>query len=164
MYPNGTTFHDPKKAFYGYTLWSPLPTMQEGADADWQYPGHSYLIDMEGNVVHQWELPYPTMYAQLLPNGHLLAGLRTTKGGDGRPGLRSNAQGGAQGILYEADWYGNEVFRHEDLAMHHDFRKIADAGTPTLHGSHSAKKCSGLSVGGRPVLTGKQCGPMSYVK
>ena len=128
MFQKGTTVYDREKAFDGYTLWAPLQTMQEGADEDWQYPGHAYLIGMDGAIVHEWLLPYPTMYAQLLPDGHLLAGLRTTKGDEGRPGVRANAMGGTQGILYEADWDGKEVFRHEDLAMHHDFRRLPGGG------------------------------------
>jgi len=32
----------------------------------------SYLLDMEGNVVHKWVTPYtPGLYAELLPNGNL---------------------------------------------------------------------------------------------
>ena len=35
----------------------------------------TYLIDMEGNIVHQWDTEYgPGAYAELLPNGNLLRG------------------------------------------------------------------------------------------
>lgn len=37
----------------------------------------TYLIDMEGNIVHTWDCEYaPGLYAELLPNGNLLRGGR----------------------------------------------------------------------------------------
>jgi len=57
----GVTYWDPAKAYNGYTLFAPL----SGKDA--------WLIDMQGRIVHHWELPsHPGCYAKLLPNGHLL--------------------------------------------------------------------------------------------
>jgi Arylsulfotransferase (ASST) len=76
----GVTRYDPERAFAGYTLFT---------------SGHSdsaYLIDMQGNVVHKWHLPYEKVWnphsaittqpplhstfmsdAYLYPNGDLLA-------------------------------------------------------------------------------------------
>jgi len=45
----GLRGHDPKRAFAGFTLFSPLPSSNRTV----------YLIDMQGNVVHTWEMPYP---------------------------------------------------------------------------------------------------------
>jgi hypothetical protein len=45
----GLRGHDPERAFAGYTLFSPLPTTNRTV----------YLIDMQGNVVHTWTMPYP---------------------------------------------------------------------------------------------------------
>lgn len=126
QYPKSTTLYDPTKAFNGYTLWSPLSTMQAGADRPGDREGTAFLVNMPGEVVHAWTLPYPTMYGYLLPDGHLLAGLRSTAGGADRPGVREHAMGGTMGVLVEADWDGNILFRHEDLAMHHDFKKLAN--------------------------------------
>jgi hypothetical protein len=45
----GLRGHDPDRAFAGFTLFSPLPSTNKTV----------YLIDMQGNVVHTWEMPYP---------------------------------------------------------------------------------------------------------
>src|SRR5262245_5887455 len=56
----GLQVNDPR-AFQGYTL--VLPMMS----------GKSYLVDMQGKVVRQWESEsYPALSAYLLENGHLL--------------------------------------------------------------------------------------------
>lgn len=125
-YQTGTTVYDAEKAFNGYTLWSPLSTMQEGAELPGMWEGKTFLMTMKGEVVHSWKLPFPTMYGCLMPDGHLLAGLRSTAGGKGRPGVREHAMGGTMGVLMELDWDGNILFRHEDLTMHHDFKKLAN--------------------------------------
>ena len=53
-------------AYDGYTLFGP------------QCGKEIYLIDMLGNVVHQWVLPYrPADYGYLLEDSHLLFGGRT---------------------------------------------------------------------------------------
>jgi hypothetical protein len=47
----GVGFHgyDPDRAFPGFTLFTPLPTTNKTV----------YLIDMQGSVVHTWNMPYP---------------------------------------------------------------------------------------------------------
>src|SRR5215831_21425149 len=45
----GLRGYDPERAFTGFTLFSPLPTTNKTV----------YLIDMAGNVVHTWNVPYP---------------------------------------------------------------------------------------------------------
>jgi hypothetical protein len=45
----GLRGYDPARAFTGFTLFSPLPTTSKTV----------YLIDMLGNVVHTWNMPYP---------------------------------------------------------------------------------------------------------
>ena len=45
----GLRGHDPERAFTGFTLFSPLPSNNKTV----------YLIDMHGNVVHTWQMPYP---------------------------------------------------------------------------------------------------------
>ena len=63
--PTGVLRYSSEKAFDGYTLVSP------------GFSNTSYLLDMEGNVVHKWVTPYtPGLYAELLPNGNLLRGGR----------------------------------------------------------------------------------------
>ena len=45
----GLRGYDRERAFDGFTLFSPLPTTNKTV----------YLIDMLGNVVHTWNMPYP---------------------------------------------------------------------------------------------------------
>jgi hypothetical protein len=45
----GLRGYDPARAFTGFTLFSPLPTTSKTV----------YLIDVLGNVVHTWNMPYP---------------------------------------------------------------------------------------------------------
>src|SRR5215510_9172900 len=44
----GLRGYDPERAFTGFTLFSPLPTTNKTV----------YLVDMLGNVVHTWNMPY----------------------------------------------------------------------------------------------------------
>ncbi len=121
---SGTVHYEPDRCFNGYTLWSPLATAMEGAEHPWQTHGVTYLMTMRGDIVHYWDLPYPTFYSYLLPDGHLLAGMRTTEYAFMRPGVPPHGMGGTMGILAELDWEGNILFMHKDLTFHHDFKKL----------------------------------------
>ena len=76
----GVTVYDPKRAYNGYTLYTSAHSQK------------AFLISMNGEVVHEWHLPYSAIWdesaavkhpqpddkiyvrkAQLLPNGDLLA-------------------------------------------------------------------------------------------
>lgn len=46
IYPRGTTIYDPEKCWNGYTVISMNGNNKE--------MGGSYLVDMNGNVVHEW--------------------------------------------------------------------------------------------------------------
>ncbi|MCY3691011.1 MAG: aryl sulfotransferase, partial [Chloroflexi bacterium] len=60
----GLTAHDPAQASPGYTLYAPLSGN-----------GEVYLLDANGAVAHQWQMPYPPgLYGYLLPNGNLFYG------------------------------------------------------------------------------------------
>jgi hypothetical protein len=45
MKPLGLTTYQPDKAFRGYTLFAPMRDTS------------AYLIDMQGAIVHRWQLP-----------------------------------------------------------------------------------------------------------
>ncbi|MEZ5978116.1 MAG: aryl-sulfate sulfotransferase [Planctomycetota bacterium] len=92
-------------ALDGYTLLAPLQSTT------------TYLVDMEGRVVHRWESQYPPgQSAYLLDDGHLL---RTAREGNDRMG-----GGGEGGRIQEFDWDGNVVWEHvissNELYSHHD--------------------------------------------
>ncbi len=100
----GVTVHDRDRTAAGYTLFAPL--LQRTV----------YLVDMAGEVVHQWELPdQPGNYAYLQPNGNLLA---ASWAGAGPDGLAARG-----GLIQEIDWDGNPVWEHRDENQHHDFRR-----------------------------------------
>ena len=90
----GLNYHDPERAFAGYTLFRALGN------------GTTYLIDMDGNVVHTWF--NATSNPRLLDNGNLLT--------------RSD---GNINTVTELDWDDNVVWSYEETRpnyrMHHDF-------------------------------------------
>ena len=106
----GLTIFDEARATPGYTIFSPL-----GRNA-------THLINMHGQVVHEWRLPgFAGIYAYLLPNGNLLAAVQTT---DGPSNMR-----GKGGHILELDWDGNTVWEHVDPFHHHDQRRCANGNT-----------------------------------
>jgi hypothetical protein len=124
----GLTYHMPSASVKGYTLVTPM-----GGDS-------SYLIDMDGLIVHRWRLAglRGAIYAQLLPDGRLLAmGTDTSTpppAGAGPAGDIPFAQhvrriGGNANRLLEYDWEGNEVWRYENENIHHDFVRLANGNT-----------------------------------
>ena len=97
-------------AYSGYTLFGP------------QCGQEIYLIDMLGNVVHRWVLPYrPADYGYLLEDGHLLFG--------GRTGNSPVKFGGNGGVIMELDWQGEVVWSYEEPMLHHDFRRMLNGNT-----------------------------------
>ncbi|MAV88689.1 MAG: aryl sulfotransferase [Rhodospirillaceae bacterium] len=106
----GILQHKKNKSTNGYTLFTPLG----------QY--NTYLIDMDGEVVHKWDLPSDVgNYAYLLENGNLLAAIRTKEQDAGLP-----AKGGR---LVEYDWDGKIIWEHNDPLQHHDFRRKKNGNT-----------------------------------
>ena len=107
--------YDPAKAFNGYTLFSPFRGK------------NTYLIDMEGRVVHMW--PYPEgfsvpdseaieKHARLLEDGNLLRGTVDKAG-----------KGNQSGAIYQLiNWEGEVIWQHDEeregYTPHHDFRMI----------------------------------------
>jgi hypothetical protein len=115
--PTGVIRYSSEKAFDGYTLVSP------------GFSKTSYLLDMEGNVVHKWVTPYtPGLYAELLPNGNLLRGGRLT----GLPVMF----GGSSGIVQEIDWNGKVVWEWKEMSptyvQHHTFCRMPNGNTLVL--------------------------------
>jgi outer membrane protein assembly factor BamB len=111
----GLTAHDPSKAFPGYTLYAPMFG-----------DGEAYLLDMDGNVVHEWKSPLePGDYVYLLPNGNLFAlGKTPAPPGENFPAWHV-FKGGA---MFELDWDSNIVWEHRDPAHHHDGRRTESGG------------------------------------
>ena len=127
----GVLQYDKKRATNGYTLFTPIGLFT------------AYLIDMSGNVVHQWEMPNELgHYAYLLDNGNLLASVRTEEGPMGLP-----AKGGHL-IEYDGTQYSMEHVDHFSITIF-AARKMV---TPFIsHGScwtqRRAKVPGGLQAG-----------------
>jgi hypothetical protein len=116
----GLTGHDPSKTFDGFTLFTPM-----------YGDGTVYLLDMEGNAVHTWKLPYrPGDYAYLLPNGNLFYLGQTPDAPEDNMFLGWQLFSG--GIMLEVDWAGNVIWEHRDPAHHHDGRRTATGGAVYL--------------------------------
>lgn len=102
----------------GYLLFSPLLS------------GTTYLVDMDGYVVHLWESDYsPGGGLYLLDNGNLL---RTARD----PQIVSFKAGGVGGLIEELDWDGNQVWRwglgEEDRVLHHDIEPMPNGNVLAL--------------------------------
>ena len=124
----GLTHHRPQLSYKGYTLVTPLQ-----GDS-------SYLIDMDGLFVHRWSWPgVRPMQAKLLPNGNvLMMGVERSLLPpppddftlDPPPFEQHVRRLGANGsILREVDWDGNVVWEHHDMAIHHDYSRLANGNT-----------------------------------
>lgn len=99
MVPTETRYWDNSKSYNGYTLFGS--------------GGTTYLIDMEGHVIHSWKIGTNPRFTD---NGTLL---------DAMGGNPSN-----QNTWKELDWDGNVVWQYTETRTgyypHHDFAKIYD--------------------------------------
>src|SRR5687768_7863533 len=114
MHQPGLNVYQPEKACPGYTLFSPMTA------------NTTYLIDMQGAIVHRWALPGPRIgsYGYLLDNGHLLVNLRTE--------AEPLSFGGRGSRLVELDWGGRVVWEYAEPMLHHDFCRMANGNTMVL--------------------------------
>lgn len=115
MFVSGLTHLDEARASRGYTVYSGM-----SGDA-------VYLIDMSGNVVHQWPAPAGTrvFYGNLLPNGNLLA--NCTNGIElGEPA------GPRTAVVAELDWQGKCVWYYVNSLLHHAHCRLANGNTMVL--------------------------------
>jgi hypothetical protein len=103
---------DQNNAYNGYTVFSP-------------WNNYTYMIDMEGNLINQWEAPYQVFYAYLVEDGNLHRGMVPPTAPAGI--LRG---GGAQGHIQEVDWNGNVVW---DFVSHDGDPDPANPGGPYIN-------------------------------
>ncbi|MGB2960476.1 MAG: arylsulfotransferase family protein, partial [Bacteroidota bacterium] len=110
VFPTGTTIYTPAEAHSSYILISDHtavgnhPSARVRAEAEGASPGDIRLIDMNGNVVHTWEVaPFFNKRCRLLPSGNLV-------------------YVGPNKTIYEYDWDGNVVWTHEGIGSVNDMR------------------------------------------
>ncbi|MFM0236675.1 aryl-sulfate sulfotransferase [Paraburkholderia phytofirmans] len=102
----GLIAHDPKLSAGGYTLIAPQTA-----------GGRVYLVDIGGEVVHEWQMPVrPGRHAVILPNGNLGYNGNHADSED-RYAPWSMWHGGD---FYEVTPQGEVVWRYQDPAHHHD--------------------------------------------
>jgi len=107
---------DPDRACPGFTLFAPLTG-----------GGLVYLIDIEGNVVHTWHMPYsPGLYGYLTDRGTLFYNAKIPN--DSFIG-KSPFKGGA---AMEVDWNGNILWEVKQPDHHHDGRLLRNGNVLLL--------------------------------
>ncbi len=131
------------EAYQGYTLVAPMNSTT------------TYLIDMEGRIVNQWESEYtPAMMAYFLENGHLL-----------RPGAargRGFSGPGAGGHIQEFDWDGNLVwdytFPDSRVQPHHDICPLPNGNVLAIAWDKKTSE-EAIAAGRHPEFTGGEFQP-----
>jgi hypothetical protein len=132
--PGGATLHDPKQAYKCYVLFAPMvatqeltaPTTspaQESPEQKQLFP--VYLINLEGHVVHTWQVPVIPIQGRLLPNGNVVViGLDPSRNIMRPRDWIRNRMGGYIDHILELDWNGNIVFKYAGESMHGDCIKL----------------------------------------
>jgi hypothetical protein len=137
----GLSINDPR-AFQGYTLLSPFDSPK------------TFLIDMQGKLVHTWESDCSVaLFPMLLENGHLLR--------PGSIGMESRVFGpgpGVGGRIQEFTWEGELVwdfkFYNAKQLPHHDFTRLPNGNVLLIvHDRKTAEEA--LAAGRRPEMTGE---------
>lgn len=121
---------DRDRATPGFTLFT--PNQQEDV----------YLLNMDGDTVHQWKLEGKNSgLARLLPNGNLLSTCFADPKVRGREVMR---------LVREYDWDGNPVWQCDAPAQHHDFHRLVNGNTAFLGFEHMRPETQARVQGGIP--------------
>ena len=127
----GITYFNTRRAYRGITLI--IPVNGRGV----------WLVDMLGRFVHHWDIGCEVYYGELLPNGNLLCV------GKANNGPLADLEG-AGGILLEADWDGNVVWKYQDPYLHHAFHRMRNGNTLVLKWIKVPEKIAARVEGGIP--------------
>jgi outer membrane protein assembly factor BamB len=115
----GLRGHDEEQAYQGFTLFC--------ANTG---PGEVFLIDMEGNVAHKWDMPYPPgLYGYITPEGTLFYNGKVVDPEDESFWGKAPWKGG---VVLEADWDGNILRELKHPAHHHDGSKLKNGNVVLL--------------------------------
>ena len=96
---------DKARAYQGFTLFAPMAAPNRTV----------YLIDMEGNIVHRWEMPYPPgLHGYLTERGTLFYNGKIPN--DTHLG-KAPFMGGC---VMEVDWNGKVLWEVKNPEHHHD--------------------------------------------
>ena len=109
---------DPDRACPGFTLFTPI-----------YGDGTVYLLDLQGAIVHTWQMPYPPgLYAHLTESATLFYNGKILDD----PTRHISRQPWKGGVALEADWNGRILWevRHPD--HHHDGRRLRNGNVLLL--------------------------------
>ncbi|MBN2376375.1 MAG: aryl-sulfate sulfotransferase [Sedimentisphaerales bacterium] len=128
-----------KGACAGYTLFTPISSTS------------TYLIDMEGRLVNQWQSDCrPGQSVYLLEDGHLL---RTGTGNN--PGNQTFHSGGTGGRVQKFTWEGELVWDYQycddQHCLHHDIEPMANGNVLMIAWELKSKK-EAIAAGRDPEL------------
>ncbi len=116
----------------------------------------TYLMDKDGQIVHQWSSELNSMDSYLLPNGHLL---RLERDLD----FPTFAAGGQAGRLREYDWDGNMLwdfkYFNEKQLTHHDIEPLPNGNILAI--SYDAKTPEEAIAAGRDPEQCAQSGDLA---
>ena len=133
----GTGFRgsDPDRVCPGFTLFAPINLVSKTV----------YLIDLEGNVVHNWEMPEPPgLYGYLTERGTLFyCGNEPNDSFIGR----SRYHGG---VVREVDWNGKVFWELRQPDQHHDARRLRNGNVLLLCAQPVPADIATRVRGGRP--------------
>lgn len=148
--PTGVLLYDKEKAYDGYTLISPMIKNKS-----------SYLLNMDGQIVHEWKCKAsPGLYAELLPNGHLLRAETTDQKKDIKDsglnikGKKYAGIGGSGGYIREYNWDGDMVWEYKmseanKEIQHHTFNRMPNGNTLILGWEYITKE-KAIELGRKP--------------
>ena len=148
-----TNYWDKSKAYNGYTLFTSIA-------AAGPVIGATYLIDMEGNVVHKWLMPadhQASAYGYLLPNGNLLRGISPAYINNGTmPAMGSIGMPNAGTKYQEVDWNGNVISEtrhpnHRDVtrAEFQQITGLTDAQMTDVAAMRAANTANAIALTGK---------------
>ncbi len=110
----------------------------------------TYLIDEDGQVIHQWRSSRPVFVSYLLPSGNLLR--------DGGVALESPGfqVGGASGVIEEVTWDNELVwvydfYPYQQTLSHHDLEPLENGHVLVIAWERKTKQ-QALDAGRRPDL------------
>lgn len=135
----GIQVNEPE-AFGGYTLIAPLLSTR------------TYLVDMQGRVVHHWESRYTAGEdACLLENGHLLRGANL---GENEAFFTGASQGGRiQEFTWEGELVWDYKFHNEKQIRHHAFARLPN-GNILMNVWERKTPAELIAAGLKPELAG----------
>ena len=112
---SGVTYLDSNNAYDCVVLFAPM-----FGDGD------VYAMNLQGEIIHQWKLPWsPGLYGYLLPNGNLFYMGKSNKESDVDFPLWDRFKGG---VIAEFDKNSELIFKYEDVYHHHDARRTDKGG------------------------------------